>query len=334
MKKLSRMLAALLAAVLLFSCSSALAASYTAPKKLSKVEDLPEMPDVPGMKTKVKTIEGEDIEFITLDGNLEHLLAVWGKATIELNIEDGKVEFEVGALNKKYNCQIGYDTWGGVTDVFPLQWSRAYDATTLIVTNNTTKKQIADWKETANKALADDKPDMTNKYNHLVNKYKDENGRNVRVYLAGQTHMQYNYVKETDPARLAQGTLGEYTEAYWAVDLYEYRTGAKPLIAYGRGNIPGVEYAFEALTEDGVKVLYDRKGRSTARVLTVDDVNIFGTKEAPESTEFVWVLFQNMYGKWVYYLQSIQANYAEGAEYSTITAWYSSNGKLAKAIAK
>lgn len=321
MKKLSRILAALLAAVLLFSCSSALAAEYTAPSKVSQIEDLPELPDVPSLKTKVKYIDGEDIEFITITGDLESLSAVWGKATVELDIEDGMIEFEVGELNKKYHSQVGYDTWGAATESIIIQHGDSYEEK-LAVTADTTKAEIDAWKNAAKNGLAATKPKFETKKYHLVEKVKDENGRNVRTYSTGRPYVYYDYEPET-------ATRGEY-EAYWATKGYIYETGVTPLKAYAYGDIPGVDYAFEGMTEDGVKVLYDRKGRNTARAITVDDANVFGTEEAPETTEFVWVRSKGIDGNWTYHIRCIAATYGNG---STITAWYY-GGSLVKAVKK
>lgn len=336
MKKLSRILAALLAVVLLLSCSSAFAADYTAPKKLSKVKDLPEMPEVPSMKTKVKTIEGEDIEYVTVDGEFESLTAVWGKGTLDLEFEDGKAEFEVGALNKKYKTSVGYKGTTNVGERFP--GALFYDSGLIEIedflddegkiTDEAAERllEIAEEQERV-KEQTKAALELKGKY-HLIDKWSEEVAdnyfRKARLYGTGSVGIEY-YVDEYDEDE------NTYYLAYYEGEVwYTFRTSASALTKYGHYDIPGVEYAFEGVTADGVEVLYDTHGNNTARVLVVDDVNFFDTEDAPEGTEFVWVRFQNMYGTWGYYLQSVTAYYGEDSEFESITAWYPSNGKLAK----
>ena len=337
MKKLSRILAALLAVVLLLSCTSAFAADYTAPKKLSKVKDLPEMPEVPSMKTKVKTIEGEDIEYVTVDGEFESLTAVWGKGTLDLEFEDGKAEFEVGALSKKYKTSVGYKAGTNVGERVPFVF---YDSGEIEIEDffdDYEEGIVSDEAIEQLEEIAEDQADMKawakefyglkGKY-HLIDKWSEEVAdnyfRKARLYGTGSVVVDYlvdEYDEDTNTWTLRY-TVNE--------KVYTFRTSASALTKYGHYDIPGVEYAFEGVTADGVEVLYDTHGNNTARVLVVDDVNFFDTEDAPEGTEFVWVRFQNMYGTWGYYLQSVTAYYGEDSEFESITAWYPSNGKLAK----
>ena len=99
----------------------------------------------------------------------------------------------------------------------------------------------------------------------------------------------------------------------------------------GNGGM-GVEFAFDGATKDGVAVKYDRFGRNTARSIKLDDVNFFETEVAPTSTEVVWARIIKSNGAPAYYPYTIIATYEEG-DYSSIQAWYSSNGNLIQSLA-
>ena len=159
--------------------------------------------------------------------------------------------------------------------------------------------------------------------------------KTVRKYPYGVDHHSEGYIgvdfdeaKPGDEEIFGEGYLGTW-RLYWTCeDKWQEGFGTYETKAYqgiGNGGI-GVDFAFDGMTKDGVSVKYDRFGRNTARSITLNDANIFGTDAAPAKTEIVWSRIVNSDGSVSYYVSNIIATYEEG-DYKTIEAFYSSNGE-------
>lgn len=321
MKKLSRVLAVVLAAALLLSCSSALAADFTAPGKVKDIADVPEMPSVPTMKTKNNGVT----ETISLSDELEWLSAVWNWNWVSIELDGTTATYDIAANNKKYKCQQGMGTWESTWDA---PWLYVEDEPIMYDVFNEYKDSDPDaWDNWYADAMAYLKANNTITYE--VVKYP----HGVDRHSAGYIVVEFDPAEDGDEEYFGEGYLGTWF-AYVTCDKWSEGFGTYEMKAYqgyGNGDI-GVEFAFDGATKDGVSVKYDRAGRNTACSVKSDDVNVFGTEIAPTSTEFVWVRFKNMYGATTYYLHTIIASYDEG-DYSSIQAWYSSNGNLIQAHA-
>ncbi|MBR6186375.1 MAG: hypothetical protein IKQ41_08960 [Clostridia bacterium] len=321
MKKLSRILAVLLAAALLFSCSMAFAEDFSVPKTVGAIEELPDMPDVPGMKTKNNGVT----ETITLTDELEYINAVWNWNWFPIEMDGTTGTYDIAANNAKFRCQQGMGTWESTWDA-PWLWvdgdgdcNGGFVA--LDVYKTTDEDDILNWLDWADAWLDANDPHIEYeavKYPHGVDRHS-----------AGYKAFEFVAAEDGDEALYGPGYVGTWF-ASWTCDKWSEGFGTYEMTTYGgigNGSVPSAEFAFDGMTKDGVSVKYDRFGRNTARSVTVEDSNVFGTEIAPVKTEFVWIRFVNSVGGVSYHLHTVIATYEEG-DFSTIQAWYTSGGKL------
>ena len=317
MKTLSRFLAVMLAAAMLLSCSMASAEGYNVPKKVSAIE-LPDMPDVPTMKTKNNGVT----ETVTLSDEVEWLSAVWNWEWVSIPMDGTTGTYDITGRK----CQQGMGTWQSTWDA-PWLWVEgegiSYDA--FNVYDTTEPGAIDQWFEDAQAYLKANDPGIK----YTVTKYPHGVDRHSAGYIA----YVFTDAVPGDEEIFGEGYLG-YWNAFWTCDKWCEGFGTYEMMAYagiGDGGM-GVEFAFDGATKDGVAVKYDRFGRNTARSIKLDDVNFFETEVAPTSTEVVWARIIKSNGAPAYYPYTIIATYEEG-DYASIQAWYSSNGSLIQSLA-
>lgn len=322
MKKLSRLLAVLLAAALLLSCSMAMAEDYSAPKKAADIAGLPDMPSVPTMKTKNDGVT----ETITLSEEVEWISAVWNWESVSIEMDGTTGTYDIAGNNKKYKCQQGMGTKVTFIDA-PWMWvdgdGLEYDS--FIELETTDPDALKAWKAEALAWLDANDPGI--KYSWV--KYDHEVDRHSKGYKV----IEFTPADAEAKKIFGKDCVGTWA-AYWTCDKWAEVFGTYELTAYqgygdnqnGHGFV-GAEFAFDGMTKDGVSVKYDRAGRNTARSITAEDANVFGTETAPASTEFVWIRFVNSDGSVSYHLHTVIATYEEG-DYATIQAWYSAGGDL------
>jgi len=104
---MKKTLAILLAAIMLLSVSAAVAEGYNFPATLKGVEGVPEMPEVPALKTKNDGVT----QTVTADGEFESLSAVVNWQWLPITFEDGVATFSMDDFKKN---QQGTGTYAGM----------------------------------------------------------------------------------------------------------------------------------------------------------------------------------------------------------------------------
>lgn len=221
MKTLSRLLAVMLAAALLLSCSPAMAEGYTVPKNTKEIE-LPEMPDVPTMKTKNDGVN----ETITLSEEVEWISAIWNWEWVSIPMEGTTGAYPITG----HKGQQGMGTWQAAWDA-PWMWVEgdglAYDS--FSVWETTEVAAINQWYDEAMEWLKANDP----KIEKTVRKYP----YGVDHHSEGYICVDFDEAKPGDEEIFGEGYLGTW-RLYWTCeDKWQEGFGTYETKAYqGIGN--------------------------------------------------------------------------------------------------
>ena len=313
MKKFLRILAVALIVSML--CTSV---ALAAPKRLSAIEGLPEIPEnIPEMKTKNDGVT----QTVTLSEPLSWLCAIrnweWIPVTFDETGLVGTVEIDPNLslgfakgnwfASWKYDGPIGY-------------WDYNYGV--WVNDGEDADEAIAAAKE----ALLEDFELDQKEYHFNADLYVQNEETGEWEYAGEDPHAitywgkEYILVEEI-PQPENGGTWYNIVPAY---DEHTYCYDTYAMKDFGM--------AYEGETKDGIKVRFDSHGKLMQMVQTLTGVNFLGSEEAPTKTEvtFEWQDFEKdgkKTGRWV--IRSIKEYYADET-FSHIQ--YSYNGEYEKTL--
>ena len=306
MKSFLRILAVALIATML--CSSV---AFAAPKSLSAIEGLPEIPaNPPEMKTKNNGV----VQTVTLSEPLASLKVYDNGEWLDVTFDETGL---VGTIDMNPNLNFGYNKASSAWT-----WSNWGRGTWVPLIEGETDEELAKRIDEAKEALLEEAPLDTKEayrgYEWTYYDWDEETGEEYEVtvknphdfhfigpeYLTVQPYYDWEYVEEIDDWIQTDELLG--------YDVIVMRDENETYF-YTRPNA-GYTLTYEGETTDGIKVHYDNYGKAVEMIQTLEGVNFLGSEEAPVKTEvyFEWQEFEKNgapTGKWV--IRSIKEYYAD-----------------------
>ena len=321
MKNILRILAAALIATML--CTSV---AFAAPRSLSAIEGLPEIPaNPPEMKTKNNGV----VQTVTLSEPLTSLNVYNDGEWLPVTFDETGL---VGTIDMNPNLSFGYNRAYSAS-----HWEYTYERTVFLpFIEGETNEELAERIAEAQESMLPLDPKES---------YR---GYEMRYYFWDpETDEEYEYV-EKDPHYfriVGPEHFGYYESHDWEYDEEAGEWVELDIIGYvvyvardqdatyfyTKPN-EGYTLTYEGETADGIKVRYDNYGKAVEMIQTLEGVNFLGSEEAPVKTEvyFEWQDFEKNgapTGKWV--IRSIKEYYADE---TTLHVKYSYNGDYEKTV--
>ena len=322
MKNFLRILAVALIVTML--CTSV---AFAAPKSLSAIEGLPEIPqNIPEMKTKnngvVQTVTlSEPLVSLNVYNDGEWLPVTFDETglvgTIDMN---PKLSFGYNRAHESYKWQYG--------------WERSYY---LPLIEGETDEEFAERVAEAQKELAPlDTKEAYRGYEWTYYDWDEETGEEYEVTVKDPHYFRIVGPEYFDLYAQYEWEYDEEADDWFETDelLYYVVYVARDVNAtyfYATPNA-GYTLTYEGETADGITVRYDNYGKAVEMIQTLKGVNYLGGEEAPTKTDvyFEWQDFEKngqMTGKWV--IRSIKEYYADE---TTLHVKYSYNGNYEKTV--